>query len=221
MKLDNFKNMLLNLKHYNGKLGSFSYDPKMFQIVTDKTNSEFLLYIGNHKENIRIPDGVLELTNTFLDKNVENIESVILPDSVTKLDNRTFYQAINLRNIRLSNSLVEIGNKCFKDCRKLQKVKIPDSVHNLGQGCFCDCRELEDVILSSNLQKLEEHTFQRCGKLQEIVIPPQIKFIGSECFAECRSLEKVYIARDTKFEDNCFHNCHPSFKFIYYTSICE
>ena len=139
---------------------------------------------------------------------------MILPDSVTRIDEHAFYGTTSMTSIRLSNNLKVIGESAF-DVSRLTSVYIPDSVttigrnafrgnpnltavrmpsslKELGSGVFVADSNLQSINLPSNLVTILSSTFLWCSKLASISIPSSVLRIGDFAFDDCTSLKDVY-----------------------------
>ena len=119
-----------------------------------------------------------------------DLESVVLPDTITSIGEEAFYGCGSLQNIELSASLKEVQRLAFGSCYSLKNVVIPDGVKEIGTFAFSACTSLNSVSLPDSLECLGEGAFNACG-LTSIVIPNGVKEIGSDTFRYCEELEKV------------------------------
>lgn len=78
---------------------------------------------------------VVKITVSAFNGN-ENIQSIILPDTVTTLENFAFSNCTSLKNIKLSSSITEITLLMFSGCTSLETVYIPNSVTNISPYAF-------------------------------------------------------------------------------------
>ncbi len=85
------------------------------------------------------------------------ITSVILPDTVTKIDDYAFNTCEDLEYIYLPSGLRTIGREAFDYCDELAYVYIPDTVNQIGQWAFDDCPR-SIISLPSGLD-LEENDY--------------------------------------------------------------
>ena len=102
-----------------------------------------------------------------------NLESIIVPDSITDLgEGSTFSNCSNLKKITLSKNITEIGDYTFANCEKLVEITIPDSVTNIGYGVFDGCRSLAKISIGSGLQRinLSGTVFQGCESISCIEV---------------------------------------------------
>lgn len=72
-------------------------------------------------------------------------ENLVIPNTVTALDNYSIYQCLNLTNIKIGNSVTNIGTHNFFQCLKLETVTLPDTVKTIGDYSFYQCQKLKSV----------------------------------------------------------------------------
>ena len=72
----------------------------------------------------------------------ENITSVTIPNTVTKIGNDAFKNCEGLTSINIPNSVTEIGQSAFEGCSSLTSINIPSSVTTMGYGVFYVCNNL-------------------------------------------------------------------------------
>lgn len=143
-----------------------------------------------------------------------NLESITLPDCVTKIDDFAFHGCKNLKTITLPQSLRSIGKDAFQNCESLTEVEIPKSVRSIGDGAFESCKALttfrgkyasEDgrcLVVDGRLV-----AFAPCG-VEVYVIFDGITEIGYSAFAHNENLKKFYIADGvTEIGANAFIGC--------------
>ena len=106
--------------------------------------------------NVDIPatiDGkiVLEIgVDAFNGKSA--LTGVNLPNTVTVLGMRSFYNCPNLDSVFLGNGLITIGNGSFWGAQALTSIIIPHSVTSMGYAAFANCNALTKItILNSSL----------------------------------------------------------------------
>jgi len=64
----------------------------------------------------------------------------------------------------------------------LKRITIPDSVIFIGQYAFVDCRLLDEVVLSSQVDKIRKATFLNCASLSTVKLSKAIYRIESNAF---------------------------------------
>ena len=121
-----------------------------------------------------------------------SLQSIVIPDSVTKIGNKAFIGCHSLQNIVIPESVTKIGNKAFISCHSLQNIVIPESVTKIGDEAFKWCKSLQSVVIPESVTKIGKEVFYECSSLQNIVIPESVTEIGEEAFRGC-SLQSIVI----------------------------
>lgn len=113
-----------------------------------------------------------------------------------------------VENIVLPNSVTKIEESAFESCWDLKSITIPYSVTQIGQAAFSSCYNLTEVIFSANITEISASCFHNCNHLQSITIPASTKKIGQYAFAGCTSLKKIIIPVSVDLiEDGAFSGC--------------
>ncbi len=81
-------------------------------------------------------------------------ERVILPDSITHIEDQAFAGCSTLKDIVLPESLTYIGYGAFSYDEKIERIVMPNSVTYIGSGAFRDCKALSDIVFSENLTEI-------------------------------------------------------------------
>ncbi|MGN1298007.1 MAG: leucine-rich repeat domain-containing protein [Clostridia bacterium] len=157
--------------------------------------------------NIEIIEGTKIIAEGAF-KNCTNLDTIIIPNTVTTVGKYAFYYCTNLNNITLPNSITNVESNAFQYCKSLSDIKIPDSVTNIGSYAFNGCTSLENITISNNLKTIESRVFWGCSKLASIVLPDSITSIGESAFWSCRSLKSINIPDNvTDIGDGAFDEC--------------
>lgn len=174
-------------------------------------------YLGN-ETNLVVPDVVNGIVPTELGGNIfknSNIESIVLPDTVTTIGDNAFYNT-NLKSIT-ANGICNLNKRCFYGCEQLADINFPD-LRYIGTEALLDCKLLtQDLDLpfvnwvadkglagtyfkTINLPECTEvgaSAFEGCTA-QEIVLKKTTK-LGAKAFYNCTNLETIYIPQATSF----------------------
>lgn len=87
--------------------------------------------------------------------NCSNLESIILPSSLTYIANNAFYRCESLENINLAETnLTILAGSVFYGCTSLNEVYLPDTLTEIGSYCFYNTN-IESLSLSSNTRLLD------------------------------------------------------------------
>jgi hypothetical protein len=120
----------------------------------------------------------------------DSLTSVVIPNSVTNIDDYAFYGS-NLRSVTIFSSSLRIGSQAFGACLSLTNVTINGVVSSIGYGAFNRCTSLVTFAIPTSVTSIEDATFGSCSSLAAITIPAGITNIGQYAFYECFSLTNV------------------------------
>lgn len=218
------------------KIGAYSFSncPKLSDIHMPANLKVLETSVFSFSKN----ESVLDLSNyTFKElgeeafKGYNNLEKVILPESLTKIDSSAFLGCDKLKEVILPEGLQTIGAKAFNDCTSLETLKVPATLKSiqkeafflsglksidlsacanlkLKDGVFAGCSELISVKLPKQLTNLPEATFDCCEMLQDIELPENLESIDNRAFASCKHLQTIKFPKSLKFVGNyAFMNC--------------
>ncbi len=74
-----------------------------------------------------------------------SIKSIIIPDSVTRIDKFAFAGCHNLTRVKIPNSVKCIDSCAFMACTSLVTIVIPSGVTSMGRDIFDSCKRLKTV----------------------------------------------------------------------------
>ena len=77
--------------------------------------------------------------------NNELVTDLVIPDSVTKIEERAFGSFDGLTSITIGDSVTSIGDYAFAYCSGLTSVTIGDSVTTIGDYAFAYCSSLASI----------------------------------------------------------------------------
>lgn len=177
-------------------------------------------------KTINVHDGPTELSGTFHD--LPNLETVILPNSITKLSDHVYddvtgkYNASVFQNCpklkRVALPYVEtIDDFTFSGCSSLEMIEMP-RVKTVGVCAFQDCTSLETVDFAP--QKIETGAFEGCTSLESIDLSGVTGDIGYQSFMGCSSLKEVVINANMVHEE-AFKDCSSLETIIFGNKIWE
>ncbi len=164
---------------------------KLYYVLSDD-HAEITGFEGEDEE-LRIPSAIEGKPVTLVSQRYaaypETLKKVILPDSVTTVDEDAFYRTKSLEEIRLPAGLKTIGPRAFRGCESLKQIELPEGLESIGRAAFDECG-LESVTLPSSLNSIGGMPFGRCGSLQEIRV--------SEKNTAYRDIDGVLFNKDGK-----------------------
>lgn len=153
-------------------------------------------------------------------KGCNNLESFVIPSSVTTFGTSPFIGCKNIKSITIEknsdlkrlpvlpygseiteftipNTIEEISTGAFSGLAKLKKVVIEDNseLNALPSSCFSDCSSLITVDFGKNskIKTIKSGAFRNCSKLTALDIPKSVTLIENSAFYNCTSISSVVI----------------------------
>lgn len=144
---------------------------------------------------------------TFSNSNAPYLHDVILPEGMTSIGNKAFYQS-NAERIVMPTTVQSIGEYAFKSSM-IKSINIPDATTSLERGAFSDCYQLEDVHYSASLTSVPKDCFSDNIFLANINIPEGVTIIENGAFSGCKygDFQPVLPASLQTIEYSAFYDC--------------
>lgn len=135
---------------------------------------------------------------------MKTIENLILPHTLTIINDSEFYQN-SLKSIIISSNVETIGEYAFYEC-PLKSINIPASVKAINKAAFMNCSSLATITFSkgsmltkicggkgflSHGEKYYYGAFANCTALTSIEIPANVEIIEEAAFLDCQSLKRI------------------------------
>ena len=117
-----------------------------------------------------------------------DIESVQMPDTLTKISPQAFAGCDSLKEISFPDSLKEIGYEVCCSCKHLEKVKWSKSAPIIYSSAFHFCNELKDITDIDSVEQISKNAFCKTG-FTSFKIPPKLKRILYFAFSDCHNLK--------------------------------
>ena len=160
--------------------------------------------------NIAIPNNYNDLpVNAVGDFADTGIEKISLPQTITEITSRAFYNCSALTSLRWeqSCSLISIGAYAFY-LSGIEDINIPESVTEIGTYAFSGSAVGSVTFKESNLTRIAESVFRDCGNLTEVVFEGgKIAAIGEYAFA-CSGVQKIVLPPLlTDIDSSSFSGC--------------
>lgn len=138
-----------------------------------------------------------------------HIENVILPASIIRIGEYSFFGCAYMKTISFGNSVEYIGKNAFFCCYELEELILPDSIKNIEHGAFSACSSLATIVLPNSLKEISDYVFFGCEFLERVTIPESVESIAEEAFSACRLIKSIVIPASVKsIGDNAFIYCN-------------
>ncbi len=177
------------------------------------------LYMGPD-EHVTVREGTTEIfssgyyTGKVCAFTNGRIKSVTLPDTITKIPDGAFSQAVNMESITLPSGLTEIGSSAFYKTG-LTSITLPDTVKTIGISAFQDAYALESIVIPEGVTEIPDAAFSGDSALKTIVIAASVTKVGSDAFSglEDGAEDVTLIMKGTTppvFEEDAFGSETPA-----------
>lgn len=153
-------------------------------------------------------------------------KSFEIPNTVQIICKHTFFLCDNLETVILPKSLLKMENNPFSGCTKVQLINnskayniINNVIYDKYMTCVCgclasidtDCLELESV------KKINRNSFWNCKGIRRIILPETLEDIGYNPFVGCSNIEFISKSPEFKVVNGILYNkkmdkiiCYPA-----------
>lgn len=132
--------------------------------------------------------------------NVVKDKKIVIPESIngeviTKIADGAFFENENIEGILIPDSISEIGEQAFANCENLSEVILSSNLISLPMSVFYGTA-IEGVVIPESVQSIGEYAFADCHSLKEISIPSSVKSIDSSSFMDTYNLTSINVAEE-------------------------
>lgn len=190
-------------------------DNALYVIAAEECESyddgDFSFYLfGNHAELYKtkktitkaiIPSSVKGLPVTKIDGFAyrEQLVSVVIPDTVTTIQEGAFYGCNSLVSISIPDSVTEIERTAFSNCSAIESIDLPNSLININEYAFSACKSLKSIVIPEGVTTIEQYAFRYCDSLASVDIADSVTSIGYAAFGNCQNLSEVKLPNNAAY----------------------
>ena len=132
----------------------------------------------------------------------QEIESYIIPDSVTSIGDGAFWCCSSLSSLVIPDSVVNIkGNPFYLwkgklECLSASFIYEDNVLFNMDKSKLISYRnqEAKSFIIPNGVMSIEKYAFSGCSSLISISVPKSVTSIGDGAFDGCSSLSSIAIS---------------------------
>ena len=141
---------------------------------------------------------------------------VTIPEGITLIENRTFFNCSSLKTITIPNSVTNIKDSAFSNCSSLIDITIPEGVTSISSSAFSNCSSLKTITIPNSVTYIKDSAFSNCSSLIDITIPEGVTSISSSAFSNCSSLTSITIPNSiNRINNQAFYGC-DSLETVYF-----
>ncbi len=193
--------------HSDGQYTMFEYlgDEDTVTLPANINGNTYKIYGLRDVKHVIIPYGFTSISEYAFYGS--KLESITLPESVTRIEDSAFRACGNLKTIKLPSKLNYIGDYAFQSCKKLTSINIPLGVNRISHYAFSYCENLSAVTLNNGVTDIEGYAFTQCSSLSSITFPATLEYIGYSAFSSC-PLQSITIPTSViSIGGSAFRNC--------------
>lgn len=162
------------------------------------------IHYQDTSDSVEISDSDLEIKHGVLLKYTGAGGDVVIPDTVTVIDDEAFSGCKALTSVTIPSSVTTIGNQAFRGTG-LKSVVVPNTVKTLGDYAFYDCIDLTSAWVGDSVTEMNG-TFNGCISLKNVRLPKDVKSI-SYAFCKCTSLPSITLPDGIEDMSSAFVDC--------------
>ena len=148
--------------------------------------------------------------------NGEEVKDLVIPATVTSINNGAFYCCEGLTSVYFPSSVTTIGVQAFAGCKGLADVTFSNSI-SFGLQAFEGCSNLTSLILPAYGSGIGILAFGCCENLTTLIIPNAPIAFAYDAFSCCLNLREVYCyitdPSEIWTEGNPFNNNDPDYDY--------
>jgi len=139
----------------------------------------------------------------YLCKNMNKLDSIILPPTVTSVGQSAFMYCTALKSFEFPQGITTVATSVLEGCTALQKVVIPSSVTAINQDAFYGCSGLQEIHnYAYTPQTIVERTVNNVNKHTCILYVPMDYIDLYRAKAVWCDFDNIIgVATDLQFED--------------------
>lgn len=157
------------------------------------------------------------------------ITDLVLPNSLTYIENGTFKGCSNLSSVTLGTGITYIGKDCFLDCVNLKSIYAPSTEvwFNISFGSspmfdprstnmeeyegvdlYFDGKLVVDLVVPDIVTQINPYAFSGCKSIQKITFGRKVTSLGYMAFKYCENLKEINIPETISYiGDGAFLGC--------------
>lgn len=136
------------------------------------------------------------------------LKSVLLPASVTKIGNHSFYGCTALEAINIPNAVTVIGKYAFTQCASIATYTFGENIASIGEYAFANNKSMPYFDVPNSVTTLGNNVFSGNTALVRVTTGANVSVIPTSMLTGCTSLIDLRLGKNiTLIEDNAFNGC--------------
>lgn len=142
---------------------------------------------GFHGEinKLILPDSLVRIQEGSF-QNIPSLREITMNGAV--LESCVFAHCVNLERVRFGPKLWSIMDRTFEGCQRLMHVEFPDKIFSIGEDAFSGCAM--KMLVLPEMERLKDGAFRKCASLEAVRFTGDIGSLRGDPFTECDSLKQ-------------------------------
>lgn len=178
-----------------------------------------------------LPDGIIRVGNVVVGYkgNLPDNKSIVIPDGVTHILSKAFYNNNDLVSVTIPSSVISIGKNAFYYCRDLSSIQVQGNLEKVGQNAFQGTAWYNDqpdgliivgnvaigykgdysdpLIIPEGVTGIGDNAFMNYG-FSAISLPSSLKRLGEHALSYNDNLSSVSLPQGLEKIGICaFYDC--------------
>lgn len=177
--------------------------------ISGHLNSADMAYFSRLQNITTLDVSNTDITSITGCNGLSLLESITLPATVTRIEDKAFYGCSSLSTIALNN-IESIGSSAFYGCTGLTGTITGTNVKTIGSEAFYNCDNITSISFPV-IVEIEDHAFAYSGLSSAEI--SNVKYVGSGAFEQCYSLKSidlrncVEMGNSERWYVGCFRDC--------------
>lgn len=116
---------------------------------------------------------------------------IVVPESVTHIAEKAFYNCKKIEEVVLGDNVVEIGSNAFREC-SMKQITLGEALTAIDNYAFQYCTQLQSIVIPDNVTTIDYGAFYYCPNLTDITFGKKLVNIGADAFYDCSMLTNIH-----------------------------
>ena len=161
-----------------------------YTVVNHKIASQ-AYYQDTELTSYDIPEDITEIGEFAFARS--NLESIVIPDGVTKIGYGAFYHCDNLKEVQIPDSVIEISEYAFSKTPFMENGNPATGAFLIvGDGILIGYQGGDSVVnIPGGVKQIADGVFKDHMGITAVNLPDTVTVIGEEAFQGCKNLATV------------------------------
>lgn len=127
------------------------------------------------------------------------IRNIVVSGEITSIGAHAFQNLDDVQSVTLPDSITSIGTGAFWGCYDLASIDLPENLEQIHEKAFWCCESLQELILPNSVTAIWDRAFERCDAIKSITLGASMKIVSSSSFDSMYSLEEILVDEDNRY----------------------